>query len=490
MSFLTQTLKALSAMRPAHSFWPIWIVITAAAAIFVVVGVRPVAASRSANAAKHPINLMPSWRQVAAPGAVAALTFLAIFLVFYIAMTLAWEDFTYYDNSDFTYVTLQGHDLIIQATPASGRFFPLAFQEYNIIRHFTNTITGYHVLSIVQLLILSCILLVFDTELSIAARAALAILALLTPSILFTFNALILPERNIVFFLACLMLSVRQFEQTRSIAWALAAAVSVQFMIYYKETTFLLVLGFAAGRLLLRCRNAPGPGWDYKRLWDREGRLDLCLAALAVLFLLYYMARLVFYHYVGGQGIYGNTNYAAKFGAPLAQVVLAYARVDLLALLLVAVLLGRSYLIVRNRTAPSLLWDGLAFGGVVCLLAYLRLGMFGMYYLAPVDLIAVLYVGRFAVLSWPRMRAWSKAAALVFTFTVLVQTVAASAYVLFEEKNLIHAKAEIASVVEARYRSGGGTVLSLFFPFASPLGDRRICLVPELSRGPRGRSRG
>jgi hypothetical protein len=30
------------------------------------------------------------------------------------------------------------------------------------------------------------------------------------------------------------------------------------------------------------------------------------------------------------------------------------------------------------------------------------LGMFRVYYMAPVDLIAVLYVGRFAVLSWEK----------------------------------------------------------------------------------------
>jgi hypothetical protein len=149
--------------------------------------------------------------------------------------------------------------------------------------------------------------------------------------------------------------------------------------------------------------------------------------------------------------------------------VVGYIRVDLLPWLFVAVVLGRIYLILRHRVAPLLLWDGLAFGGVACFLAYLYLSIsiFGIYYLAPVDLIAVLYVGRFAVLSWKKMRSWGKIAALLLAFTVLLQDVSVSAYAVFERKNVIHAKAEIASVVETRYRSDAGNVLRLFFPFAN-----------------------
>jgi hypothetical protein len=44
----------------------------------------------------------------------------------------------------------------------------------------------------------------------------------MTPSILISFTGLIFPERNVLFFLACLVLSVRRFEQTKSIAWGMA----------------------------------------------------------------------------------------------------------------------------------------------------------------------------------------------------------------------------------------------------------------------------
>jgi hypothetical protein len=457
MSFFEQVLPWAMRHGNALQFGLIWITITAAAVICVTWPFAQAIAPTSQKATRRPINLILTWRQAGARSAFVALTLLAVFLASYVAMTLAWEDFAYYDNSIFTLRTLKGHGMGLWIIPESGRFMPLAFQEFNLIRHFTDTITGYHVPPIAQLLIVSWILLILDDELSITVRAALVILALLTPSILLSFTSLIFSESGVLFFLACLVLSVKRFEQTQSIAWAVAAVFCAQLMIYCKETAFLLLLGFAASRLILRRRNAHLAGWDSGRLWVRESRLDVCLASLAVLFLIFYF---------GVIGIHRNMNYAASARLPRADVVLGYTRVALLPWLLVAVLLGRIYLILRHRVAPLLLWDGLAFGGVACFLAYAYLSMFSVYYLAPVDLIAVLYVGRFAVLSWKEMRPWGKIAGMLLAFLVLFQDVLVSAFVVFERKNVIHAKAGIASVVETQYRQGTGNDLRLFFPFA------------------------
>ena len=162
-----------------------------------------------------------------------------------------------------------------------------------------------------------------------AARVSLAFLALLTPSILISFSGLIFPERNVLLLLACLVLSIKRFEQTQSTPWAVAAAVCAQIMIYYKETAFLLLFGFAAGRLILRCRNGHHATWDHHRLWDKEGRLDLCLAGLAVLFSFYYIAVI---------GIHQKLHYAGDRRQPLGEILLAYIRLDFLAWLLMCLL--------------------------------------------------------------------------------------------------------------------------------------------------------
>jgi hypothetical protein len=442
----------------ARLFWPIWIATTVTAAVSVARMVGHAAPPIDREAEKVAIARKP--RYAWSRGAIVALALLALFLVGDIVLTLTWEDFAYSDNSMFTLGTLKGHDLGPPIWRQNGRFFPLGHQEFDLIRHFTSTVAGYHALPILQLLVLCGILLILDEELSITARVGLTALALVSPALVTSYGGLIYTERNVVLWLACLVLCIKRFEQTHATAWAVSAVVCAQFMIYYKETAFLLLLGLALGRLVLRCKNADQSGWDYKRLGDKESRLDLCLVFLGALFVLNYWAAMLPHQHL--------QQYTHDYGLPAAEVVLAYFKLDGLAWLFVAVVLGRVHLILRHRALPLPLWDGLAFGGVACFAAYLYLGMFSAYYLAPVDLIAVLYVGRFAILSWGQRGLGSKVAITVLLGAVLFQDLALSAFRVFERKNVIHGKAEIARVIKAQFRSGTENRRRVFFPFARP----------------------
>ena len=432
-------------------FWPIWIAITAMG-VMLVLWVVP----RHQAVPPDPDH---SRRERWSRAGVLAVVFLVLFLGCYIAGSLVWEDFTYYDNSHFTNETLIGRNVGVQIAPEVGRMWPLGYQEFNLLRHFTHSVTGYHSLHIIQLLLLCGILLVFDEELSMAARVALITLVLITPSMVISFSGLIYAEWNIIFLLACLAWSVKRFEQTRSAAWAITALLASQCMLYYKETNFVLLLGFAGGRLLLRCREPERQGWNFKRLRDPESRLDMCLAVLVVPFLLYYLAAM-FPHF--------STRYAEDFHLSLGQVLVSYLEVDLLAWILVAVVVARIFLILRRRIAPSLLWDGLALGGVSCFAAYLVLRMSSGYYLAPVDLVAILYIGRLAILSIPTTSRVSRLCALGLLLLVVLQDTSLSAFRMYERKNVIHAKAEMGHMIQARYRSDPQSVKRIFFPFARP----------------------
>jgi hypothetical protein len=432
-------------------FWPIWIATTALAAV-VVIWVVPKKKS-------IPRDSLPSLRHNWSRGAILAVTFLAVLLACYIAGSLVWEDFTYYDNSHFTNGTLVGKDIPRQILPANGRFFPLGHQEYNLIRHVTSSVTGYHALRIVQLVLLCGILLVFDEDLSIWARVALIVLVLITPSVLISFSGLIYPEWNVVFWLICLAWFVKRFEQTQSRAWAVAAVISSQFMLYYKETAFLLLLGFAFGRLVLRAWNAHQGGWDFKRLRDSENRLDMCLGFLGLLFFVYYLAAM-FPNYSFG--------YADESQLPLKQAFVSYVKLDLLVWVLAAVVLGRIFQILRRKATPALLWDGLALGGVGCLAGYLILRMNAGYFLAPADIIAVLYLGHLAVLSVKNMSRAQRLSAVSLLILVVFQDFSLSAFRMYERKNVIHAKAEMAQSIKMRYESDPQNLKRLFFPFAQP----------------------
>jgi hypothetical protein len=454
-SFLLHILKAVWHRR-VTGFWPIWITITGMAAVGAawVVGYAPTPTVRTEQKTPFTGVRPRAWSL----SAIVPLLLLSLLLAGYVAQSFEWANFADGDNHFFTLGTLKGQDLGLRIWPAQGRFFPLGLQEFNLIRHFTGSVAGYYALPLAQLLIVCCLLLFLDDELSLTARAAFAAIILIFPGTVVNFTELVTPDRNVVFFLLWLLLFVELFEKTGATAWAVAAAISAQAMIYYKETAFLLLFGFAAGRIVSRCWRTDRPGWDLQRLRDKESRLDFCFIFLAMLFVPFYLAAMM---------PHPNMGYADMQRVSLAHAILYYIKLDLLAWWLVAAFLRRTYLILQRRIIPLPLWDGLALGGIVFFAAYVYLRLTSPYYLAPVDLIALLYVGRFVILSWQSMPAWNRVAVTALALVVLLQSFSFSAFILVERKNVIRAKAEMADVIVDRYRSGAGNVRRLFFPFAN-----------------------
>jgi hypothetical protein len=449
---LSHPLKVLWRER-IHLFWPIWVG-TTTIGVFLVILVVPKKKS-------IPSNSIPSTRHNWSGGAILAVAFLVLLLACYIAGSLVWEDFTYYDNSHFTNGTLLGRNIAVQILPQNGRFFPLGHQEFNLIRHFTHSVVGYHALRIVQLVLLCGILLVFDEQLSVQARVALIILALITPSILISFSGLIYTEWNVIFWWVCLVWSVQRFEQTQFRTWAVAAVIFSQLMLYYKEIAFVLLLGFALGRLLLRFWKLDRADWDLDRLGGPNSRLDMCIALLGVWFLLYYLTAM-FPNY--------SMNYTKELHLPLLGVLAFYFKLDLLVWVFTVAVLGRIIQILRHRAAPEVLWDAMALAGIGCFAAYLTLHMYSGYFLAPVDFIAVLYLGRLAALSVKDTGLATKLCVLGLLTLVVLQDFSFSAFRMYERKNIIHAKAEMGRVIQASYESDPRNVKRLFFPFATPFG--------------------
>lgn len=433
-------------------FWPIWMTITALG-IMMVLWVIP----RRAKGQLDRIKSAP--RKAWSRADILALGILFLFLGCYCGGILKWEDFTYYDNSHFTNGTLIGHNIPIQVSPEEGRFWPLGHQEFNLLRRTSSSITGYHALRIAQLLCVCTMLLFLEEESHLRTRIALILLLLITPSILISFSGLIYPEANLLFWLVLLAWSVKCFEQSQSVGWAVIAVISVQFLLFYKETAFLFLLGFALGRLFLRCWKMDVAGLDLKRLKEAESLLDICLAFMVVPFLLYYVAAMF---PVFGMG------YSNESKIPLAGVITTYLELDVLAWILVAVVLAKLFLILRRRATPSLLWDGLALGGVSYFSGYICLHMVSSYYLAPVDLIAVVYVGQIALLSLDKVSLKTRLCSLVVCCLVLLQDVSLSAFRMYERKNVIHAKAEMGQVIKQQYQNDPQSVKRLFFPFARP----------------------
>jgi hypothetical protein len=455
MHSVSDIFKILWSMHP-NRFWVIWTTTLAVALVYITSVFKQITTARCAAAQQVYSTIfspkLKTWR-VGLP-----VMLLTLFLAFYIGMILVGEDFADHDDSLFILTTLKGHDFGLTIWPINGRFFPFALIEFNLIRHFTQTDVGYHVLPVLQVLVFSGILFLIS-DLDVAASAFLTVLILATPSILFSFSTLGFEERNVLFFLVVLVLSMVRFEQNQSVGWAVLAVVSTQIMLYYKETSFLLVMGFVGARLILRCIQGEERGWNRDRLWDREARLDWCLASLAGSFLVCYFAVM---------SVHANLNYVYEHREPMKDILSRYLGMDLVAWVFVGVTLWRIYIILRRRAAPSVLWDGLAFGGVCLFLGYLYLRIFSAYYLAATDLIAVLYLGRLVALSWEGTQLWTRAAIVTVTLAILVQTTLLSTLIVFERKNAVRAKVEMASAIETQYRQLPARPMRLFFPFGRP----------------------
>jgi hypothetical protein len=216
-------------------------------------------------------------------------------------------------------------------------------------------------------------------------------------------------------------------------------------------------LSFALGRLFLRCWQSDQKDWDFNRLRDPASRLDLCLTLLGIWFLVYYLAAMFPNYSVG---------YADEFQLPLKQALSSYLRLDLLVWTLVVVVLARTIQILRRNVAPALLWDGLGLAGVSCLAGYLILRMNSAYFLAPADMIAVLYLGHLTFLSMKSMGRIVRLCTVGLLCLVVLQDFSLSAFRMYERKNVIHAKVELGQVIKTRYERDPQSLKRLFFPFA------------------------
>jgi hypothetical protein len=435
-------------------FWQIWFTETALAALFTAWFVL-----RGETDPLHPVNAVeqPRLRKGNRPAA-AALILLALCLAGFTALSLVWEDFTYYDNSHYTNETLLGRNIPLQISAESGRFWPLGHQEFNLLRHFTHTIVGYHGFRVVQLLLICAILLVLDKALGLRERAALIIVLLVVPGIVISFTGLIYAEANLIFWLALFLWSIERIDAGHSLSWSVVAVLSAQFLLYYKEPCFLLLLTFAGCRIVFRRMECGRLRFNRGSQVSAKARLDLCLILLAVFFFAYYLAT-----------AYSRTHhsYAEDSQHPLLQLIVTYLEIDLLAWIFAGVTAVRLVLIVRKKLSPSPFWDSLAIAGLVYFSSFIALRMESSYYLVPVDFIAVLYLGRILALSCNQWAASRKVLAYGLLCIVLAQCIALSAFRIYERKNVVHAKALMARVIKSRFDGNAAAVKRLYFPFAN-----------------------
>ena len=74
---------------------------------------------------------------------------------------------------------------------------------------------------------------------------------IVTPTLGISFTGLIYPERNALFWLTILIFCLQRANSISTPIYFLACFVAMHFLLYYKEPLVVLVVGYAASRMLL-----------------------------------------------------------------------------------------------------------------------------------------------------------------------------------------------------------------------------------------------
>jgi hypothetical protein len=386
---------------------------------------------------------------------------LVVFLSCYVAAILYKEDFAYYDEYIFPETTLRGVNFPPPIWPWLGRFFPLGHQEFNLLRWITRSPGGYHSLAVLQLLIVVVALLIILNKDRLAARVPILIAVLLAPSFVVPFTGLTYPERNVLFWETILLLCLAGYSRTRRRVYFVGSLVAVQFALYYKETVVLLVAPFAITQIILHLHSRGRAGYRSWREFARENNVALGLLAVSAIYSVLFAFAMLPHH---------SFSYTKSLQMSIGFVIERYLQTDWPAFALIAIILTRVIRCFLFKRQLDPLWDSLAVGAVICFSGIVAIRLYGCYYTAPADLIAILYLGWIAQ-SWLSTRSAFRRMAVVAIYVCIVANNASySAFRIIERKSIIAARSEFAQFLISYKDLTRDSTIRLFFPYAAGKG--------------------
>jgi hypothetical protein len=388
-------------------------------------------------------------------GASAVLLF--VFVAFYVSMIFYKEDFAYYDDDMLTDFSVRGQNFSPPIWPGLGRFYPLADQEFNLLKFFTRSPAGYHSFVVVQLLILLGVLFVVLGKFKIRYRALILVSAMVAPSFIIPFTGFVYPERNVLFWLAIILLCLEGYSTTKSCVYFIGCLVATHFALYYKEVVVLFVVAYGVTRMLLELNARRRVGQLPWLEFVRESSLSLGMLAISGIYMVYFLFVMLPHR---------NFSYIAQHRESLSSVFLTYLQTDWLALILLAVVIVRFGRGLFSNGDLDPMWDSLGVGALAYFFGVTALRVNSGYYLAPVNFIGLLYLAR-VLLVWLSKPTKVRVAVVAIVFScVLLHDVTYSSFRMVERKTLITTKSEFASFLKRYLPTANSNVVELYFPYS------------------------
>lgn len=385
-----------------------------------------------------------------------AVVLFILFAAFYIFLIFYKEDFAYYDDDMMTDYSVGGKNLLPPLWPGTGRFYPLADQEFNLLKRFTRSPLGYHFFVAAQLVVLLVVLFFVLKKFAPRYRFLIMGAVMIAPSFVIPFSGFVYPERNLLFWLAILFLCLQGHARNNGRIYFVGCLVATHFLLYYKETAVLFVAGYAVARLVMDRFVMVRSG---RRSWNeftRQNLIPLGMLVVATIYVALFVIALFPRRSFG---------YVATHREPLNAVLFQYLRIDWLLLILLAVVAVRLGAFIFSEASLEPIWDPAAVGALAYGAGILMVHLYSGYYMAPVDFIAILYLSHIA-LGWvhspvkvPRF------AIAVVAVCVMFQSAVFSTARIIERKGVIATKSQMARFLKGYLPTAGGQSVKLFFPY-------------------------
>lgn len=292
---------------------------------------------------------------------------------------------------------------------------------------------------------------------------------LITPSFVISYFGLIFPERNLIFWLAIFIWCINNLAKNKSYIYTYLALISAQFLLYYKEPVFLIILGFTLSRLISKIFNQQIFLKVKSNIlkFIRDNWLDFALILLALVFLTSYIS------FIQGKVETPYANYREEVSFIFALksyffTLITYLRINPILSIFLVIFTIRMYGLMLKKYEFNLIWDALAIGHGLYFLAYVKLKIFTWYYSAPVDFFATLYLANlsFTILS-NRIKYRYRFGGLIFLiFVIFIVNFHYSSYAILARKQEINSKVQIADFLGIYIQNNQITKeqLEIFYP--------------------------
>jgi len=386
-----------------------------------------------------------------------SLTVFLIFLACYIRLIFFKEDFAYYDDDILTDFSVQGRNFSPPVWSALGRFYPLGDQEFNLLKVITRSPAGYHALVALQLLVLVAVLLVVLRAFQVRYRVLIVSAAMLEPSFLIPFTGFVYPERNVLFWLAVMLLCLQGYFRTRARIYFVGCLVATHFALYYKETVVLFVVAYATAQLLVRLSATRRTGAVHWPEFFKKNSLSVGMLGVSAIYLMFFLIVMLPHR---------SFSYISGLREPLSFVLLSYLQIDWLPFILLVVLVLRFGLFLFSDGRLDAMWDPLAIGALAYFFGVVSLRISSGYYMAPVDLFALLYLANISLLWLSKASRFRIAAVATAFFFVLFDDIAYSSFRMVERKGVITTKSQFADFLSSYLSAAKSRKVELFFPYS------------------------